>query len=264
MDIAARQRLMWMKTSFRKLNDFLKSAGNSCSQAEKARFQATVRGLYGEILLDRKSNFSITLASVSRCENLERMLEAQQEHINNLELKLAHSQSASHIEASAAEIKRLKTMIHEQQHELAASEDIKKSFDDLQHQCDSLIAENASISSKLDESMHLLEHSALQNAEISKMLEQKTLDMELQTVENQRLQIVLFSQRQQLAICIQQMNTARNDRTTPLPQTLKSLKFDDGSEFDVSESDGNQLAPTYETLLADLFYEPTDNLQADP
>jgi hypothetical protein len=264
LDVAARQRLMWMKTSFRKLHECFKSPGISASQAQKALFQATVRGLYEEILLDRKSNFSITLASTSRCENLEMMLEAQQEHINNLELRLAHSQNAAHIETLAAEIKSLKTIVHAQQYELAANEDMKKSFDGLQGQVDFLTAQNATVSSKLDETMHMLRHSDLQNAEISKTLYQKTADMELQAQENRRLQIVLFSQRQQLAICIQQMSVAKNDRSPRLPQAIKSLTFEDGSEVEVLELDHEQRLPIYETLLDDLFNEPNDGLQTGP
>lgn len=264
LDIAARQRLMWMKTSFRKLHDSFKSTGNSASQAERAQFQAIVRGLYEEIVLDRKSNFSITLSSISRCEHLQRMLEAQQEHINNLELKLANSQSAVQLEALAAEVKSLKTTIHERQYELAANEDTKKSFDRLQSQFDSMAAQSASTSSKLDETMHMLSHSDLQNAEICKALEQKTADMELQVHENRRLQIILFSQRQQLAFCIQQMNIARKDRNPPLPQVVRSLKFEDGSEIEIVQGQHDQQLPTYETLLDDLFNEPNDELQDEP
>jgi hypothetical protein len=263
LDIAARQRLMWMKTSFRKLHESFKSTGNSASQAEKAQFQAIVRGLFDEILLDRRSNFNIMLASISRCEHLENMLEAQQEHINNLELKLAHSQNAAQLEACAAEVKMLRSTIHEQQHELAANDEMKKSFDGLQAQVDSLAARNAAISSKLDETTHMLRHSDLQNAEIFKALEQKTADMEMQVHENRRLQIVLFSQRQQLAICIKQMSNARQDRSSPLPQVLRSLKFEDGSEIDILESEHDHRLPKYDTLLDDLFNEPSDGLQAD-
>lgn len=192
------------------------------------------------------------------------MLEAQQEHINNLELRLAHSQNAAHIETLAAEIKSLKTIVHAQQYELAANEDMKKSFDGLQGQVDILTAQNASVSSKLDETMHMLRHSDLQNAEISKTLYQKTADMELQAQENRRLQIVLFSQRQQLAICIQQMSVAKNDRSPRLPQVIKSLTFEDGSEVEVLELDHEQRLPIYETLLDDLFNEPNDGLQTGP
>jgi hypothetical protein len=264
LDIAARQRLMWMKTSFRKLHDCYKSTGHSTSQAEKAQFQAIVRGLYDEILLDRRSNFSITLSSISRCEHLEKMLEAQQEHINNLELKLAHSQNVAHIEAYAAELRSLKTTVHEQQHELAANEELKKAFDALQIQYDSLSERTGSISSRLDETMHMLRHSDLQNAEISKTLEQKTADMELQIQENRRLQIVLFSQRQQLAICIQQMKIDRTNRSPHLPLAVKSLRFEDGSELDIAESEQDQNLPKYTTLLDDLFNEPNDGLFSDP
>jgi hypothetical protein len=264
MDIAARQRLMWMKSSFRKLHDCFKSTGNSASQAEKAQFQATVRGLYDEILLDRRSNFSVTLASASRCEQLEKMLEAQQEHINNLELKLAHSQNAANIEACAAELRSLKTTVHEQRHEIAANEDMKKSFNALQLQCDSLTEKNKSLSSKLDETMHMLRHSDLQNAEISKTLEQKTADMDMQTHENRRLQIVLFSQRQQLAIYIQQMNIERTNRSPSLALSVKSLRFEDGSELDIVDNEQDQKLPEYETLLDDLFKEPNEGLLSDP
>jgi len=270
-DVAARARLMWMKTSFRKLNESFNSTGNSVGQAEKARFQATVRGLYDEILLDRKSNFTITLAAASRCENLEQMLEAQQEHINNLELKLAHCQNSAHIETTDAKIKSLMTTIRQQAHEIAAMEDMKKSFPALQQQCDSLTAQNklslqkiASISSTLDETMHMLRHSDLQKAEVAKTLERSTVDLEMQAQENRRLQIVLFSQRQQLAICIQQMGIFRNDRSVPLPQAIKSLTFEDGSEHAVLDGDQYQRAQTYEILLDDLFDSPTDRQQADP
>ncbi len=252
-----------MKTSFRKLHDSYRSTGNCASEAEKARFQALVRGLHDEILLDRKSNFNITLAATSRCEHLENMLEAQQEHINNLELRLARSQYAAQSEALAAEVKFLRTIIHEQQYELAANEDMKKSFDGLQAQFDSLVAQNASASSKLDETMHALRHSDLQNAEICKALEQKTADMELQVHENHRLQIVLFSQKQQLAFCIQQMSSARKDRSPPLPQVLRSLKFEDGTEIDIVDSHHDKRFPTYETLLDDLFNEANEGLGAD-
>ena len=271
LGIANRARLMWMKTSFRKLNESFNSTGNSVGQAEKARFQATVRGLYDEILLDRKSNFTITQAAVSRCENLEHMLEAQQEHINNLELRLAHCQNSAHIEATDAKIRSLMTTIRQQAHEIAAIEDMKKSFPALQQQCDLLTAQNvlnlqkiASISSSLDETMHMLKHSDLQKAEVAKALERNTADLELQAQENRRLQIVLFSQRQQLAICIQQMAILRNDRSVPLPQALKSLTFDDGSEHEVLNGDQYERAQTYDVLLEDLFDSPNSRLQADP
>ena len=88
--------------------------------------------------------------------------------------------------------------------------------------------------------------------------------MELQAQENRRLQIVLFSQRQQLAICIQQMSVAKNDRSPRLPQAIKSLTFEDGSEVEVLELDREQRLPQYETLLDDLFNEPNDGLQTGP
>jgi chromosome segregation ATPase len=264
LDIAARQRLMWMKSSFRKLHDCFKSTGHFVSQAERAQFQATVRGLYDEILLDRKSNFSITLASVSRCEHLEKMLEAQQEHINNLELKLAHSQNATHIDAYAAEVRSLKTTVHEQRHELAASEEIKKSFNSLQLEYESLAERNQSISSELDETMHMLRDSDMQNAEISKTLEQKTAEMEMQAHENRRLQIVLFSQRQQLAICVQQMKLDRTNRSPSLALPIKSFSFQEDSDFDTLNSAQEQRLPEYETLLDDLFTEPNDEILSDP
>ncbi len=255
---------MWMKSSFRKLHDCFKKMGHSANQAEKAQFQAIVRGLYDEILLDRRSNFSITLASVSRCEHLEKMLEAQQEHINNLELKLAHSQNAAHIESYAAEVRSLMTTVHEQRHELAASDEMKKSFNALQSQCDSLTERNESLSSKLDETMHMLRHSDTQNAEISKTLEQKIADMEMQSYENRRLQIVLFSQRQQLAICIQQMKIEKSNRSPSLALALKALKVEDGSTLDTVDIEQQQTLPEYETLLDDLFHEPNDGILSDP